>query len=117
MIRDITCIGCPMGCRISAEMMDNEIVSITGFQCKIGEKYAREELTLPTRMVTSLVKVRGRETPLSVKTSKPIEKRRIFDCLGEIAQVRVSAPIHIGEVILPNVCGTDVNIVATKDIW
>lgn len=117
MIREITCIGCPMGCRIYAELSGENISSITGFECKIGEKYAREELTLPKRMVTSLACVQGREMPLSVKTNHPIDKSRIFDCLREISKVKVTAPILIGEVILPHVCGTDVDIVATKDIW
>ena len=117
MIREITCIGCPMGCRISAEVDGDSILNISGHQCKIGQTYAMEELTLPTRMVTSLVKVQGRELPLSVKTSRPIEKRKIFQCLEEIARITVSAPIHIGEVIVPNVCGSGVDIVATKDVW
>ncbi|WP_312644228.1 DUF1667 domain-containing protein [Hydrogenoanaerobacterium sp.] len=114
---ELTCIGCPKGCRISAEVIDGEILSITGWECKIGEKYAREELTLPTRMVTSLVKVNGRELPLSVKTARPIDKSRVFDSLQEIAQVRMTPPVYIGDVIVPNVCSTGVDVIATKEIW
>lgn len=117
MKKELTCIGCPKGCRISAEIQDGTILSIKGWQCKIGEKYAREELTLPTRMVTSLVKVYGRELPLSVKTAKPIDKSKVFDSLKEIASVRVMPPICIGDVIVPNVCETGIDVVATKEVW
>lgn len=117
MIKELTCIGCPKGCRINAEIVDDKIISIKGWQCKIGEKYAREELTLPTRMVTSLVKVHGRKLPLSVKTAKPINKSKVFHSLAEIAKVRAVPPIRIGDIIVQNVCETGIDVVATKDIW
>lgn len=116
MKREITCIGCPMGCRITAEVDGKDIVSIEGYTCNIGKKYAQEELTVPTRMVTALMKVYGTNQPVSVKTSQPIEKSKIFDCLKEISKHTVMRPVHIGEVLLKNVCGTQVNIIATKEL-
>lgn len=116
MKKEITCIGCPIGCRITAELDGDKIVSIEGYTCNIGKKYAQEELTLPTRMVTALMHVYGSDQPLSVKTSRPIEKSKIFDCLKEIANHSVMRPVHIGEVVIKNVCGTPVDIVATKDL-
>ncbi|MGX8702328.1 DUF1667 domain-containing protein [Caproiciproducens sp.] len=116
MIKEITCIGCPMGCRITAEVDGDRILSIEGYTCNIGKKYAQEELTLPTRMVTALMKVYGTAQPLSVKTSRPIEKNKIFDCLKEITRHTVMRPIHIGEVVIKNVCGTPVDIIATKEL-
>ncbi|WP_444658710.1 DUF1667 domain-containing protein [Caproiciproducens sp. R2] len=116
MIKEITCIGCPMGCRITAEVDGDRILSIEGYTCNIGKKYAQEELTLPTRMVTALMKVYGTTQPLSVKTSRPIEKSKIFDCLKEISHHTVMRPIHIGEVLIKNVCGTPVDIIATKEL-
>ena len=98
MKREITCIGCPMGCRITAEVDGKDIVSIEGYTCNIGKKYAQEELTV------------------SVKTSQPIEKSKIFDCLKEISKHTVMRPVQIGEVLLKNVCGTQVNIIATKEL-
>jgi len=114
--KEITCIGCPMGCRITAEVDGEKIISIVGYTCNIGKKYAQEELTVPTRMVTALMKVQGTHQPLSVKTSEPIEKSKIFDCLAEISQHTVMCPIHIGEVVIKNVCGTPVNIIATREL-
>lgn len=117
MIKEITCIGCPMGCRITAEVDDGKVISVSGYTCNIGKKYAEEELTCPTRMVTSLMRACGSKTPLSVKTSKPIEKSRIFDCLAEIQQNTASLPVHIGDKLIVGVCGTDVDIIATKELY
>lgn len=115
--KELTCIGCPMGCQISAELDENgKILSLAGFTCKMGETYAREELTAPKRMVTALVRLSGGREPLSVKTSKPIDKKLVFDCLGAAATISVLRPVKIGEVVLPNVCGTDVDLIATSEM-
>lgn len=117
MERELTCIGCPMGCQITVHLDDSgSFLSSEGFTCKIGERYAKEEVTAPTRMVTALMKVEGSDMPLSVKTDHPIAKELIFDCLAEIAKTTVHAPLRIGEIVLPNVCKTDVNIIAARNI-
>ena len=104
--KELTCIGCPLGCAITVEMKDGEILSITGNTCKRGEEYARKELTNPTRIVTSIVRVEGGNIP----------KGKIFDCAKALQNVTVSAPVHIGDVILEDVAGTGVAIVATKNV-
>lgn len=114
--RELTCIGCPVGCRIMAELEGDKIISIEGYTCNIGKKYAQEELTLPTRMVTALMKVEGTHEPLSVKTSRPIEKSKIFDCLREISAHTVMRPVAIGQAVIKNVCGTQADIIATKEL-
>jgi CxxC motif-containing protein len=114
--KELTCIGCPMGCRIVAELEGEKMISIEGYSCNIGKKYAQEELTLPTRMVTALMKVQGTHQPLSVKTSQPILKSKIFDCLQEISSRTVMRPVAIGQVVIKNVCGTSVDILATKEL-
>ena len=117
MIKELTCIGCPRGCQLSVTVNENGIFqSITGFSCSIGKRYGQEEVTHPTRMVTALMNVTNHKLPLSVKTNKSLEKEKIFDCLGEIQKKIVSPPVHIGDVIIANVCNTDVDIVATRNI-
>ncbi len=117
MNRTLTCIGCPMGCTIEVELDEaGNFVSSKGWSCLIGKRYAQEEVTAPVRTVTALVGVSGQTEPLSVKTADPIPKNRIFDCLEELKAVRVSAPVHIGDVVLENVCGSGVNVIATKNI-
>ena len=106
--RELICIGCPMGCPLTVEMNGTEVVSVTGNTCPRGDAYARKEVTYPTRIVTSTVKVEdGKVDMVSVKTKEDIPKGKIFEC--------VKALVHIGDVILKDVAGTGVDIIATKN--
>ena len=92
-IRNLTCISCPMGCQITVEMDGSEVVSVTGNTCKRGDVYARKEVTNPTRIVTSTVKVIGGKADMvSVKTREDIPKGKIFDCVKSLKGVEVEAP-------------------------
>lgn len=114
---NLTCIGCPLGCAITLEMNGDEIVSITGNTCKIGENHARKEMTNPTRIVTSTVKVIGGRLPVvSVKTAADIPKDKIFDCVRILQSVEVAAPVCIGQVIVSDILGTGVDIIATRNV-
>ena len=114
--RELICIGCPMGCPLVVELEGSDIVSVKGHTCKRGEVYARKEVTNPTRIVTSTVKVEGGKVDMvSVKTRDDIPKGKIFECVKALKGVTVKAPIHIGDVIVPNVADTGVDIVATKE--
>ena len=117
--KELTCIGCPMGCQLTVEFdrEKEEVYSVTGNTCMIGDKYARNEVLHPERTVTSTVTVDGGDKPrLSVKTSGNIPKDKIFECMKAIDAVRVQAPVKIGDVVIENVCGTGINVVATRNI-
>ena len=116
MKRELTCIGCPMGCLLRAEVKDGIVQNVEGFSCKVGERYAHEELTAPRRMVTALCRVQGTRAPLPVKTSRPVDKRLVFDCLKAISGYTACAPVHIGDVLIHGVCGTDADVVATAEL-
>lgn len=115
--RNLTCIGCPLGCMITVTMQGETIEKITGNTCKRGEAYARTEVTAPVRTVTSTVKVTGGSLPVAaVKTKGDIPKEKIFACMEEINGVCVKAPVHIGDVILADVCETGIPVVATSNV-
>lgn len=114
--KSITCVGCPMGCRLSVRLEHGKVVSVDGAGCGRGAVYARQECVCPTRMVTSLVRVRGRRAPLSVKTSRPIPKEKIFDCLEIIHRVEAIPPVRIGDALAKDVCGTGADVVATGSV-
>lgn len=115
--RSLICIGCPLGCTVTVELEDGEIRSITGHTCKRGEIYARKEVTNPTRIVTSTVPVVGGQADMvPVKTRSDIPKGKIFECVRELKKVTVQAPIEAGTVVVANVAGTGVDIVATKRV-
>ena len=114
--RELICIGCPMGCPLTVEMNGTEVVSVTGNTCPRGDAYARKEVTNPTRIVTSTVKVEGGKVDMvSVKTKEDIPKGKIFECVKALKDITVEAPVHIGDVILKDVAGTGVDIIATKN--
>ncbi len=115
--RHLTCIGCPLGCQITVKLEGDTVVSVTGNTCPRGDAYARKEVTAPARIVTSTVRVKGGTIPMvSVKTAGEIPKGKIFDCVKALKNVEVAAPVKIGQVVLTDVAGTGVDIVATKDV-
>lgn len=115
--RNLTCISCPMGCPLTVVMNGTEVESVSGNTCKRGEIYAKKEVTNPTRIVTSTVRVEGGSADMvSVKTKEDVPKGKIFDCIEALKDVIVKAPVHIGDVIIPDVAGTGVAIVATKNV-
>jgi CxxC motif-containing protein len=110
----LVCINCPRGCELEAEVLDGE-VKVSGQACPRGETYAKDELTNPTRMVTGLVKVAGTRRPLPVKTRTAVPKGKISDVTNLLAITTVLPPKRIGDVIVENVCGTGIDIVATAN--
>lgn len=116
MKREFTCICCPLGCQITVTE-ENGQIRITGNNCPKGEKYVKDELTNPTRMVTTMVEVNGGEIPVvSVKTKEAIPKDKIEDCIRALKGVCVEAPVKIGDIIVENVCETGIPIIATKNV-
>ncbi|MDD3140034.1 MAG: DUF1667 domain-containing protein [Lachnospiraceae bacterium] len=116
-VRKLTCIGCPLGCAIQVCVKDGKIEDISGNTCKRGEVYARKEMTNPTRIVTSTVKVEnGEVTMVSVKTRSDIPKEKIKDCIKELKGIMVQAPIYINDIIKYNVANTGVDVIATKNV-
>lgn len=98
-------------------MEGNEVIKVSGNTCKRGDVYARKEVTNPTRIVTSTVKVANRSMNMvSVKTKEDIPKGKIFACIEALKDVEVEAPVHIGDVIITDVAGTGVDIIATKNV-
>ena len=112
-MKELTCIVCPRGCRLKVD--DN--MEVTGNACPRGKIYAINELTNPTRTITSSIRVSNRPyTLVSVKTDKPVPKDKMFDVMKEIDAACVKAPIHIGDVVVKNVAGTGVDVVATREV-
>ena len=113
----ITCINCPVGCRMEVTHEGGTVLSVTGNTCKRGDIYARQELTNPVRIVTTSVPVEGSATSkmVSVKTAEPVPKGKIFDVMAALAKTEIKAPVHIGDTVLADVAGTGVDIVATRN--
>lgn len=105
-----------MGCELTVTS-DKSNWTITGNQCKIGDKYGKEEMTNPTRNITTSIPIQGGDTPmLSLKTSRPIPKGSIMACMEAVKKLTVEAPIYTGDIVLKDVAGTGADIVATRTV-
>lgn len=115
--KELICIGCPMGCPMKVSLEQGRVVQIEGNTCKRGAVYAKKEVTNPTRIVTSTVRVTGGTAPVvSVKTASDIPKERIRECMKALKMVEVKAPVAMGDILCRDIAGTGVDIVATRNI-
>jgi CxxC motif-containing protein len=119
MTRELICIVCPMGCHISLEV-DPEAPKgfrISGCTCKRGQEYAIKEVTAPTRMLTSTVRIQGARLPrLPVRTRSDIPKQRLGECMALINGLTVWSPVTMGQVLMHDLLGTGVDLIASRSL-
>lgn len=114
MTRNLTCIVCPRGCQLTAEIENGTVVSVTGNTCPRGKQYAEAECTHPVRTVTSTVRAAdGSVVP--VKTNTTIPKEKMFDAMREIDRASVTLPVRIGDVVIRDLLGTGADVVVTAN--
>lgn len=115
--KELTCICCPMGCALTATLEEGKVTEVTGNTCPRGDAYARKELTAPTRIVTSIVRLEGGELPVvPVKTAQDIPKEKIWKCMKEIKKAVLKAPVRIGDVAVADAAGSGVDVIVTKNV-
>lgn len=109
------CTGCPLGCRLEVDAVEDDILEIRGFECKIGERYAKQEHSDPRRPVSTTVAIDGAYLPrLPVATAESFPKEHLLELAATLRDVRVDAPVERGEVILADALGTGIDVVATR---
>ncbi|MBR2131228.1 MAG: DUF1667 domain-containing protein [Oscillospiraceae bacterium] len=114
--RNLICIGCPMGCSLTVTLVENQVTSVEGNFCKRGEQYARREVVSPTRILTTTLPVINSTRPtVSVKTAGEIPKSLLMECIRALRNITLTAPVHTGQVVYPNILKTGVDIIATAD--
>ena len=117
MQKEIICTVCPRGCHIQVIGDGKTVTSLDGYGCKRGITYAEAEYSAPVRILTTTVKIAGKDNDLlPVRSDKPIAKDKILACMDEIKKVSVTLPVKRYDIIVADILGTGVNIVATKDI-
>ena len=119
--RNLTCIGCPMGCQITVEYTpgSSENITVTGNTCNIGKNYAIAEVTNPTRVVTGTVGVANRKNIVaSVKTKNPVPKGEIATVANILKEITVDAPVKIGDIVdhKRKDLSFDLELVVTRDV-
>ena len=116
MIEKITCIECPNGCLLTVEVEEGKVVHVEGHKCEKGEKYASCEIEDPVRVLTSTVLTEGLQMRMvSVKTDGPIPKEKMMEAMGEVKKVRLNKSVCVGEVIIPCLLDSNVNLIATRE--
>ena len=116
-IRKLTCINCPMGCRITVTMEGDDIIAVEGNTCKRGFVYACNEVKSPVRTVTTTIKVIGGTVDrVSCKTKEPVPKDKIFEVMEAINKASCKAPVAIGDVLVEDCAGTGIPVIATKTV-
>lgn len=114
MKKEIICTVCPRGCHVMVEGEGENVISLEGYGCKRGQEYASAEFAHPVRILTTTVKLGSDLLP--VRSSAPIPKEKIMDCMAVIRTVEAKTPVVRYDVIVADICGTGVDIVATKDV-
>lgn len=113
MKKEMICIVCPVGCHLE---IDDDL-KVTGNQCKRGEVYAKEEMTNPTRVLTTTVAIKSDITRrLSVKSEKPIPKEKLFEAMAILNTIMLKAPFSLHEIVAENIANTGINIISTREI-
>jgi len=114
-VTELICIVCPKGCHLKVD--EENGYAVTGNSCEKGAAYGKKELTNPTRVVTSTVRVEGGEKRrVSVKTNRDIPKGKMLEAVALLDTVCLTAPVHIGDVVLEDILGTDADFVATGTV-
>lgn len=117
MKKDIICTVCPLGCHIAVEGEGEKIISMEGYGCARGKQYATTEFSHPVRILTSTIRTDSDRIPLiPVRSSEPLPKEMLMNCMVEIRKCRVHLPIRSHEILISDICNTGIDIVATADI-
>lgn len=117
MKKEIICTICPLGCHITVTGEGEVIETIEGFTCKRGEEYGRQEFAHPVRILTSTVKLTGGVQPLlPVRSERPVPRELLFSCMDVIRETEVRVPVRRYDVVVENICGCGINIVASDTV-
>ena len=117
MKKDMICISCPMGCRITAEWENESDITISGNKCQRGLVYGREEILSPRRVVTATIDINsvwlGR---IPVMTTGTVPKEQIDPLLNKIYKMHLDIPIGRDDIILENIENTGIDLIATRSV-
>lgn len=111
------CIGCPLGCRLEVDVDTEQaaIVEVRGFSCRRGREYAIQEHTAPQRIVTTTVAIeRAQWARLPVRSRTPVPKAMVRPICVALRRLRIAAPVTIGDMIVSDVMGTGIDIIAAR---
>jgi len=114
--KDLVCIVCPVGCRLKITGTIDDM-TVTGESCKKGIAYAHEEMINPVRMVCTTVRITGgTHNVIPVKTDRAIADKYKLEVVKAVKDIVLASPVKMGDVIVSDLFGTGVNLVAERDM-
>ena len=114
--KTIVCIQCPNACNIEVTKI-GESLKVEGNECKKGEEYAIVEFTTPKRILTTTLQVKNGILPLiPVRSDKPLPKGSLFDCMQYLSNLKIDAPLKMGQILVENILDLGVNIIASRNL-
>ena len=117
MVKELVCVNCPVGCWLTVEVENDQVISVSGNRCPRGKEYAESECIRPARILTTTVRITGAiHRVLPVITEKEIPLDMIMQAMEAVRDIRVAAPVKVGDVIAENLIGTGVNLVAARSM-
>ncbi|MGQ9617271.1 MAG: DUF1667 domain-containing protein [Spirochaetota bacterium] len=115
--KQMICISCPLGCNLKVSLNADGEIKVRGNQCPRGESYGIEEALSPKRVVTATAKTNSKSARrLPVKTNAPLPREFIEDLLNKIYSMEIKLPVKKGDIILKNIRGTRINLIATRSM-
>ncbi|MDT3427834.1 CxxC motif-containing protein [Paenibacillus forsythiae] len=115
--RTLSCIVCPKECALEVSMLDKVVTYISGYSCERGRQYAHDEILCPSRIITTTVSIEGGVCKrLPVRSSSPFPKERINEWMREVKELRVKAPVQVGEVLIAGILGTGTDVISSKSV-
>ena len=114
-MKELVCIVCPRGCRLKVD--EENGFQVTGNTCPRGAEYGKNEVSRPTRVITSTVRITGAlYARCPVKTDKAVAKSKMLEIMKKLNGVTLASPVHIGDVVIADVDGEGANFVVTKNL-
>lgn len=114
-MKDLVCIVCPRGCRLHVDEENNFAVS--GNTCPRGAEYGRNEISNPTRVLTSTVRLTGgslRRCP--VRTNKAVPRGKLLEIMKLLDGIELVSPVAAGQTVISDVAGTGADVIVTRSL-
>ncbi len=117
--KDMVCIVCPLGCKLKVKPIDDGAIGfiVEGNKCGRGAEYGVKEVTNPTRVITSTVRIKNAHlNRIPVKTNGAVPKDLIEKCMERLNFIEVESPVKAGDIIIKDILGTGIDIVASRSM-
>ena len=112
------CTTCPLECKLTVSV-DNSgaFLAVAGNRCPRGEEFARQELVLPLRVLTSTVRLeKGASLVLlPVRSDRAFALAKHKQAVEELRSVICRTPVRMGDVVAPKIAGTEAAMIASCD--